>query len=425
MNESLDDKKKKIAFLDGIIREKSDSVSALEREAAAIRKKNGAFASADLDISLYRANMKISAEKKAISDCKREKKRLKEECAELLLKDYADHLAYKDRVKIRAALSELYDGKASIIDETQTEEFLAVSAVKTADKRLDGKIFRLVAAGVVTSVGKVVKLPKIEVYEYFENANEGETYTFAAPKAVTITKRKKAGDGYRLNFKFLRDNAPICGFLALVACFAVSANLTKVALSASAQDGVYALSLLTAISLAAYFLLSLNSATFKKSAVTALISGGIILVASFINFDARKLIFPLTVVVVSGVFAFSESKTASIKSADEVFLPLGIIFGGGIGNVFGVIYDLSGVAERIWLISAIAIIGVAGAFSAAFSMLKRREQIGASDFFEAFSAAVFIGLGFKIGFNFIGISACVLGLVFAAAEIIRLLTKNS
>ncbi|MBO4323267.1 MAG: hypothetical protein J5836_01250 [Clostridia bacterium] len=180
---------KKIEFLNSVVKEKTERLSKIEKDLALSRKKNGK--TAELDIYIYQANMKIAAVKKEISVCKKEIKALKEKIAEELVVLYAENGAYKDKVNIRELFSKVYEGKAHIVDEYDCKEAVALFGVATKDKKSDGKPALLIKAGINTSMGKVVKKPEIAVYEYTKKLIDGEKITEGYPKEITVGEKKK------------------------------------------------------------------------------------------------------------------------------------------------------------------------------------------------------------------------------------------
>lgn len=180
---------KKAEFLNSVIKEKTAIISKEEKALSSARKKNGK--GADLDIYIYQANMKIAAAKKEIDVCKKEIKILREKIAESLVVLYADNRAYVNRVYFKDLFSKVYDGKASIVDETEVKDVFALFGVATKDKKLDGTPALLLKAGIKTSMGKLVKKPEVAVYEYSKKRADGEKITEDYPKEVVLGEKKR------------------------------------------------------------------------------------------------------------------------------------------------------------------------------------------------------------------------------------------
>ena len=181
---------KKIEFLNAVIKEKTERVKAIKKDLAVFRKKNGK--ELDKDLYIYQANVRISSEEKGIERCKKELKVIKEKAGEEIIDLYAEETGYKERVKLRERFNKLYEGKQDIVDETESEELSAEFGVATKDKRLNGKVALLLRAGIKTSTGRLIKKPKVGIYEYSKKLTEGEKIVEGYPKDITTAEKKES-----------------------------------------------------------------------------------------------------------------------------------------------------------------------------------------------------------------------------------------
>lgn len=171
------EKRKRILFLESMIRDRNEEISSLQGEIASLRKKNGRAVKAEVDILIYQINKKIDALGRSVEECKEEIKKTKGEIADLLSLCYAATEKEEEREKIESLMSETFGGKARLVSNAEAGGIFGkckiVSAVTTTSKKNRLRISRMIKAGVVTDAGKYLSYPEIEVYDYTKKGLPG------------------------------------------------------------------------------------------------------------------------------------------------------------------------------------------------------------------------------------------------------------
>ena len=187
----IEKNEKKVEFLNSVIKEKTEKISALEEELSRLRKKNGK--GFDADIYIYQTNMKILAEKKAISACKSSVKQLREESGEILRTLYAEEKGYRERQDKKKRFFAISGGKAELVDDTEEGEVVALFGVATKDRRLSGRSAILIKAGIRTTRGKLLKKAEVGGSEFDKKKTDGATIEENYPKEVTLKIGEEKG----------------------------------------------------------------------------------------------------------------------------------------------------------------------------------------------------------------------------------------
>lgn len=171
------EKRKRILFLESMIRDRNEEISSLQGEVASLRKKNGRAVKAEVDILIYQINKKIDALEKSVEECKEEIKKTKGEIADLLSLCYVATEKEDEKEKIESLMNETFGGKARLVSYAEAGGIFGkckiVSAVTTTSKKNRLRISRMVKAGVVTDAGKYLSFPEIEVYDYTKKGLPG------------------------------------------------------------------------------------------------------------------------------------------------------------------------------------------------------------------------------------------------------------
>ena len=220
------EKRKRILFLESMIRERNEEISSLEAEVASLRKKNGRAVKAEVDILIYQINKKIDALEKSVEECKEEIKRNKGEIADLLSLCYAQAENERETEKVEELMNDTFGGKLRLVSCREAGGIFGkctvVSAVTTNSKKNRLKISRMLKAGTVTDAGKYVTQPEIEVYDYVRKGLPGvrreETDEFKKK-----LEKKRHGEGYYYLEELFSDGKGVL-FALLAAALLVAAS---------------------------------------------------------------------------------------------------------------------------------------------------------------------------------------------------------